>query len=211
MILKTQDLVGPTNMCSTLSFPPSPSHRTADPIARDSLSRVIDVFERCLGCAYQTLLVGGYAEPEYLPAVAGGCAEIRFREDFLSSALHEVAHWCIAGEVRRQCRDFGYWYRPEGRDARQQMAFERAEVRPQATEWLFSRACKQVCHLRRDIHGPREPASGFDFAAATSRMAQQFCVRGLPPRAAIFAAALAREFGCSAYLDPDLYAESELT
>lgn len=82
------------------------------------LRRVLGVFNQALGVEYRTKLIGGFPEPEFVPAAAqSSYAEIRFREDFLSSALHESAHWCIAGPQRRKLHDFGYWYYPEGRDA----------------------------------------------------------------------------------------------
>ena len=37
--------------------------------------------------------------------------------------------------------DWGYWYAPDGRDARQQQQFEQVEVKPQALEWLLNIAC----------------------------------------------------------------------
>ena len=57
---------------------------------------------------YQTVLVGGYTEPFY------GCSKkntdphrICYRFDYVASALHEVAHWCIAGKNRRKLDDYG--------------------------------------------------------------------------------------------------------
>lgn len=83
-----------------------------------------------------TVLIRGDDEPVYLPADAH-CPRHRvvFAHGFYASALHEIAHWCIAGRQRRQLLDYGYWYEPDGRDAEQQAAFERVEVRPQAVEW----------------------------------------------------------------------------
>ena len=62
----------------------------------------------------------GAAEPYYEP---GAPSVIYFREDFDRSALHEVAHWCVAGPLRRGLPDYGYWYAPDGRNAEQQSAF----------------------------------------------------------------------------------------
>jgi len=36
--------------------------------------------------------------------------------------------------------DLGYWYAPDGRTAEQQALFEQVEIKPQAIEWLFSKA-----------------------------------------------------------------------
>lgn len=46
----------------------------------------------------------------------------------------------IAGEQRRLLPDLGYWYAPDGRTAEQQALFEQVEIKPQAIEWLFSKA-----------------------------------------------------------------------
>ena len=84
------------------------------------------------------LLVGGASEPLYLPSGKHRQnAEIHFREDFPSSALHELAHWCLAGKKRREREDYGYWY-DAIRDASQQQNFEAVEVMPQSIEWILS-------------------------------------------------------------------------
>lgn len=171
------------------------------------LSRVIATFHASLGQTHRTQLLGGFAEPEYIPQRAHRSAEIRFREDFLSSALHEVSHWCIAGEGRRQQHDFGYWYEQDGRSAEFQLEFEKAEVCPQALEWIFSTACGQQFHLSRDNHGPEGQQSDFDFASAVVAQARKFCRAGLPKRAEIFASALAEEFAKPQYANEENYSE----
>lgn len=87
-----------------------------------------------------TRLQGGAHEPFFRPATAGEPAVIHFRADYLRSALHEVAHWCVAGEARRKLADYGYWYSPDDRDEHQQAAFFAVEARPQALESLFCSA-----------------------------------------------------------------------
>ena len=100
---------------------------------------------------YRTVLVKGSDEPEYLPATASGSyAQIIFAHGYYASALHEISHWCIAGEHRRTLRDFGYWYCPDGRDEAQQQAFEKAEIKPQALELLFSAASGTRFHISVD-------------------------------------------------------------
>ena len=84
-----------------------------------------------------TRLCGGFDEPFYR---AGPPAEIHYREDYVRSALHECAHWCVAGAERRLQDDYGYWYTADGRNAAQQQAFEDVEVVPQAIESLFCEA-----------------------------------------------------------------------
>ncbi|OTG98418.1 hypothetical protein B9T24_03525 [Acinetobacter sp. ANC 4654] len=86
------------------------------------------------------MLVRGDFEPEYFPATETEAARIQFAHCFFNSALHEISHWSIAGEQRRLLPDLGYWYAPDGRTAEQQALFEQVEIKPQAIEWLFSKA-----------------------------------------------------------------------
>ena len=85
--------------------------------------QISEIFNRCF---YQskTRLIGGASEPLYEPGEQE--ARVYFREDYASSALHEIAHWCIAGANRRQQTDYGYWYNGE-RDLGQQRTFEAVE------------------------------------------------------------------------------------
>ena len=102
------------------------------------------LFRDTFFASYRTLLEGGAEEPLYLPAAdAQEAHRIIYTRDYFRSALHEVAHWCIAGPGRRRQRDYGYWYAPDGRDERQQAAFMRVEVAPQALELLF---CAAIGH-----------------------------------------------------------------
>ena len=49
---------------------------------------------------YNTRLVLGDDEPIYIPAGDDtGYHQIVFAHGFFSSALHEIAHWCIAGDA----------------------------------------------------------------------------------------------------------------
>lgn len=91
--------------------------------------------------AYKTYLVGGFDEPFYLAQDESGNAQIQYRDDYASSALHEVSHWCVAGAERRQKDDFGYWYAADGRTLEQQKEFEQFEVLPQAYECIFHWSC----------------------------------------------------------------------
>ncbi len=95
-------------------------------------------------------LVRGEQEPEYFPAQNGKPARIEFAHGFFASALHEISHWCIAGEQRRGLNDFGYWYVLDGRTKAQQQAFERVEITPQALECLFTFACKRPFKVSQD-------------------------------------------------------------
>lgn len=89
---------------------------------------------------HNVILVRGEFEPEYFPAKNTAPARIQFAHGFFNSALHEISHWCIAGAHRRTLADLGYWYAPDGRTKEQQSLFEQVEIKPQALEWLFSRA-----------------------------------------------------------------------
>jgi len=141
-----------------------------------------------------TELVRGDNEPEYLPVgVAGFYAQVIFAHGYFASALHEISHWCIAGEQRRQLPDYGYWYCPDGRTPEQQQAFERVEVKPQALEWLFSVACGSRFHISVDN---LDGGGAIDEAGFRRRVYQQACKyldEGLPVRAGQFLDAL-REF-----------------
>jgi len=100
--------------------------------------QVTRIFNALFADCCQTLMRGGAAEPLYLPAQAGSPAQLIFREDFAASALHEAAHWCIAGRQRRQQVDFGYAYQPPPRTAKDQARFFELEQKVQTLEMLFA-------------------------------------------------------------------------
>lgn len=105
-----------------------------------SAEALCEVFNDCFQQSEHTLLVGGAEEPFYVPQRGAEPARVFFRADYVSSALHEVAHWCVAGARRRLLQDYGYWYAPDGRNPQQQRAFFAVEARPQALEAIFSAA-----------------------------------------------------------------------
>ena len=79
------------------------------------LCDIIRIFNQCFEREYNTKLVKGGEEPIYLPAGEGRPYHaIYFARGFYSSALHEIAHWLVAGKARRKLEDFGYWYEPDG-------------------------------------------------------------------------------------------------
>ena len=181
------------------------SARAAEPVPHPppDCDALCALFDELFLASENTRLVQGGDEPVYLPADAG-CPEHRivFRLDYAPSALHEIAHWCIAGAARRQLLDYGYWYSPDGRDAPTQREFERLEARPQALEWLLNEACGMRFRPSVDnLHGA--PGDLPAFAAAIAREAAAYCVNGLPPRAARLHAALAAHFGGRATLRPE--------
>lgn len=101
---------------------------------------IAQIFNQCFRSSYATEMKGGADEPHYLPAAGGQYAQLHYREDFAASALHEAAHWCIAGVRRRLMEDFGYAYLTPPRDDQQQLRFFAFEVRNQSLESLFAAA-----------------------------------------------------------------------
>ena len=150
------------------------------------------LFAETFSEAHGARLEGGAAEPEYLP---GPPARLRYREDYFASALHEVAHWCIAGHRRRALPDYGYWYIPDGRDASAQQAFEAAEARPQALEWCFSLACGAPFRLSFDNLEAASGGARKRFEGRVLAEARRLRDGTLPPRARSFLRALARFYG----------------
>ncbi len=73
--------------------------------------QLITIFDSCFCDEFQTrLLIKGDDEPIYLPAdESSPWNRVVFVHGFYASALHEISHWCIAGEARRKLVDFGYW------------------------------------------------------------------------------------------------------
>ncbi len=82
----------------------------------------------------QLTIVGGADEPFYKAPTESSGGILYFRSNYPRSLLHELAHYCLAGERRRQLDDFGYWYIPTGRTAEEQRRFEAVEARPQGLE-----------------------------------------------------------------------------
>ena len=135
-----------------------------------------------------TELIGGAAEPYYAP---GSPHRIFFRADYVRSALHEVAHWCVAGRRRRHLPDYGYWYSPEGRCGDRQQAFFAVEARPQAIERCFCEVAGIPFSSSVDNVGVHiEPQQLRRFEARIQAWCDQFERTGLPPRAARFVTAL---------------------
>ena len=86
-----------------------------------NVNQLIEIFNNCFKDNYKTELILGGTEPIYIP-FKGDCGyhQLVFTQDFFSSALHEISHWCIAGVERRKQVDFGYWYQADGRSLQQQ-------------------------------------------------------------------------------------------
>jgi len=136
------------------------------------------------GRTHNVRLIGGAVEPLYLPAGPATPAIIRYTQDYPRSALHELAHWCLAGRERRRQIDYGYWYLPPPRSRVQQAQFMAAEVRVQALECLFARACDLTFRVSVDdfdITTAEEVA----FAETVAEKARCLAASGLPRRAAL--------------------------
>lgn len=178
--------------------------------AEQRLQQVISVFDNLFASEFNTRLLGGVAEPVYIPAGHSATQvteddgnnslpdicdyhRLYFREDYFSSALHESAHWCIAGAERRLQVDFGYWYNPDGRSSEQQQVFEQAETKPQALEWMFSLACDQRFRISADNLAANLGASEH-FIQAVASQAQRWCDSPMPSRGERFLNALAAQF-----------------
>ena len=106
-----------------------------------SAAEIEQCFADTFARRYRVKLQGGASEPEYRPST-NGYHHLIYRENFPASALHEVAHWCIAGETRRKQVDFGYKYLPPPRSTRETLAFRDFERRPQALESVFAAAAR---------------------------------------------------------------------
>lgn len=135
-------------------------------------SDLITIFNDTFALSHNTRLVKGDDEPIYLPANAQTpYHQVVFAHGFYASALHEIAHWLVAGEARRQLEDYGYWYCPDGRSKEQQLAFEDVEVKPQAIEWALSLAAGFTFNVSADNLGG-EPTCRYRFQ---QRVYEQLC------------------------------------
>lgn len=155
--------------------------------------QLISVFNQLFKPSENTELIGGASEPLYLPwAKSREYAQVIFTQDYCSSALHEIAHWCIAGQARRTQVDYGYWYAPEGRDSQQQQEFYKVEIKPQALEWIFSNACGQRFQISCDnfLEGELAQQQEQAFYDAVKKQVQEYEYKGLPKRAGMFSKAL---------------------
>jgi elongation factor P hydroxylase len=171
------------------------------------------VFSDCFGESSNAILQGGFSEPLYQPAPGAGQFNVlRYREDFFASALHEVAHWCIAGSARRKQVDFGYWYAPDGRNASQQSAFENVEYKPQALEWFFAKACGYRFRISVDNLNPQGSHSLSEgaFEQRVIEQAKSWVEHGLPADGSNFFKALCSKFGTSDQLSKLRFPLAEL-
>lgn len=154
------------------------------------ISDLIELFNGLFQARYNTVLVAGDGEPEYLPAGSHQPHHrIVFAHGFFASALHEIGHWCVAGPERRLKEDYGYWYKPDGRTAEEQAEFERVEVRPQAYEWIFATAAGHPFHFSADNLVAHSGPSA-EFKASVRTEVHRLLTAGLADRPQRFSAAL---------------------
>lgn len=164
---------------------------------------LIEIFDRCFLDEFNTRLIKGDDEPIYLPADdEHPFNRIVFAHGYYASGMHEISHWCIAGNERRKLVDFGYWYCPDGRDAQTQSQFENVEVKPQALEWLLCVAAGFPFNVSCDnLSGDIEP-DRIVFQRRVHAQVMLYLEQGIPERPARLISAL-REY----YHVPPLTAE----
>ncbi len=177
------------------------------------LTSVSQLFENLFAESHNTRLIGGADEPIYLPARGEQqYHRLVYKYDYLSSALHEIAHWCIAGADRVLKQDFGYWYQPDGRSAMEQMRFQQVEVKPQALEWMFATACGHSFSISLDnLSGEeiQDPQAEQLFERAVANQCKDWChTRDLPPKAKQFINQLALWFNTGDPYNPQHYRPS---
>ena len=164
------------------------------PLADPNIEILIDLFNQTFLDSHQTALVCCESEPIYRPAQDGQTADhIVFAQGFFASALHEIAHWCIAGSQRRKLEDFGYWYEPDGRSAQRQKQFETVEIKPQALEWLFTLACNRRFHFSADNLAAAVSVSD-RFQQNVYAQARDYLTQGMPQDANTWLRALEHHF-----------------
>lgn len=159
----------------------------------DAARRITATFNRLFGVSHRVCMTGGGAEPLYEPALPDRAARIVFTADYPASALHEAAHWCLAGAARRCLRDYGYSYLPGPRDPASRAAFFASECDVQAIEALFA----EVCGVRFVVSADDFEASPAEIEAFEGKVRRAIALRrtgGLPPRAALLRDALQAEF-----------------
>ncbi|WP_386696652.1 elongation factor P hydroxylase [Lonepinella sp. MS14436] len=165
------------------------------------LDDIIQLFNQCFYEQFNTKLVKGGDEPIYLPANDDvPYNAIYFARGFYSSALHEIAHWLVAGKERRKLEDFGYWYEPDGRSEQRQRDFEKAEVKPQALEWILSTAANFRYFASSDnLNG--EVGDTMPFKLAVYEQVKIYAEKGLPKRAETLRKALSKFYGTEDWID----------
>lgn len=152
---------------------------------------IISIFNHTFSDSFNTRLIRGEDEPIYLPADDKvNYHRIIFAHGYFASAMHEIAHWCVAGPERRLLEDFGYWYEPDGRTAEVQAEFEKVEIRPQAYEWILSVSAGFPFSVSCDnLNGDFEP-DRLSFMNKVHKEVMMILQHGLPHRVSMLSEAL---------------------
>lgn len=159
-----------------------------------SVEQLVNLFNELFIASYNTELQCCEDEPVYKPANANyPHHRIIFAHGFFASALHEISHWCVAGEARRQLEDFGYWYEPDGRSEERQAEFEKVEIKPQALEWIFSVSADFKFHFSADNIALNNQPS-LEFKQAVYEQVERYLHNGLPLRAKMWSDALIKSY-----------------
>jgi elongation factor P hydroxylase len=147
---------------------------------------------------YNTVLKGGYNEPFYQACTESKAAEIQFTKNYIRSAIHELAHWCVAGVERRKLDDYGYWYAEDGRSQQQQDEFFKVEVKPQTIEWAFSIVAGikfevSVDNLTTSVEGVDE------FKTNVTLLMREYLNNGFPMRVTQILKILSKSYNIESY------------
>ena len=171
---------------------------------------LIAIFQSCFLNTHNTVLVRGGDEPIYYPQTQDGkSAQIIFARGYFSSALHEIAHWLVAGDKRRMLEDYGYWYEPDGRDAQKQALFQQVEIKPQAIEWILSKASGYRFRISNDnLSG--ESLDSEQFKDDIYQQVLSYKEKGLPERTLIFQEALSKFYKTESNFSSTEFFRSEL-
>lgn len=189
------------------------------PISQDTgeaveVDRLMALFNELFSGTENTRLEKSGGEPVYLPADKN-CHyhRILFAHGFFNSALHEIAHWCVAGPERRLLEDFGYWYEPDGRTCEQQALFEQVEVKPQALEWIFAKSCGRPFRVSADnlaLTAGNDEHDDRPFKNRIVKEVERRMEEGLPERARRFSLALIVHYQPGLVLEKDLFQLTEI-
>ncbi len=153
---------------------------------------LVSCFNGCFEQSHHVKLIGGASEPLYIPSKeAGRPAEIHFRLDYVSSALHEISHWCIAGESRLKLEDYGYWYEPDHRTFELQKKFESVEIKPQAIERVFHLLLDLPFRVSADNLSLLD-YSTVEFECQVEDQFERYVNKGFPLKAEVFCVYLLR-------------------
>lgn len=126
------------------------------------------------------IIQGGAEEPFYEAAKEGEKAVLYFRDNYPRSLLHELSHFCLAGDRRRKLDDFGYWYFPCGRSSEEQLLFEQVEARPQGLEKVMCEVIGIPFSPSLDDFSGNPPSESFGINLESSYQE----MRDIPPRTA---------------------------